>query len=165
MLFINYFNSCLLTLCFCLIKFQSKLQLKERKGSYSMRNWRKLPEQSLFWLPEKGFWIRRNNSPLSSTGIWQCFYCQFFFSLLDLKPPLNAVKYRVKPKPFTERVMRTSSLDKLLPNYATLLLSLPWIGKIYGWNRDELKLSAQPVNLKRVIFNKRVGISAWGKYS
>lgn len=141
-MFINYFNSCLLALCFCLIKFQSKLQLKGRKGSGShfMRNLRRLPEQSLFQLSEKRFWelgktilllyLRKFGSAsiVSSSSIF-----------LTFKSPLNAVKYRVKPKSFTERIMRTLSLDKLLPSYAILLLSLCWTSKIYGWNRDVLK--------------------------
>lgn len=139
-MFINYFNSCLLALCFCLIKFQSKLQLMGRKGSgsISVGNGRRQPEQNP--LSEKRCWESGGRIlPIYPREFSTACIASSFSIFSTFDPPLNAVTYWIKPKSFTERVMRISSLNKLLPSYAILLLSLCWTSEIYGWNRHELK--------------------------
>lgn len=94
--------------------------MKGRKGSglHSRRNWRRLPEQ--------GTVLLLHPREIGSASI----VSSSVFSTFQL--PLNTVKYGVQPKSATERVMRTPSLDKLLPNFAILLLYLCWTSETYG---------------------------------
>lgn len=102
-MFITYFNSYLLALCLCLIKFQSKLQLEGRKGSGShpVRNWRRLPEQSLFGLPDKRFQELAGTTLLLMGRLGSASTVSSSI-LSTFQLPLNAVKYQIKSKSFTK---------------------------------------------------------------